>query len=46
MLDAGFRQVRAFNPYWNRSARSVEDPGGYRVVIQPAAWPAANQESS
>ena len=39
MLDAGFREVEAFNPYWSRLGRSFEDPDGYRVVIQHAAWP-------
>jgi hypothetical protein len=45
MLDAGFREVQAFNPYWSRLGRSFEDPDGYRVVIQRGAWPAATQES-
>ena len=39
MLDAGFREVDAVNPYWSRLGRSFEDPDGYRVVIQRAAWP-------
>jgi catechol 2,3-dioxygenase-like lactoylglutathione lyase family enzyme len=38
LLDAGFREVRSFNPYWNRLGRSFEDRDGYRVVIQRAAW--------
>jgi catechol 2,3-dioxygenase-like lactoylglutathione lyase family enzyme len=38
LLDAGFREVRSFNPYWGRLGRSFEDPDGYRVVIQSAAW--------
>jgi hypothetical protein len=38
LLDAGFREVRSFNPYWSRLGRSFEDPDGYRVVIQRAAW--------
>lgn len=38
LLDAGFREVRSFNPYWGRLGRSFEDPDGYRVVIQRAAW--------
>jgi catechol 2,3-dioxygenase-like lactoylglutathione lyase family enzyme len=38
LLDAGFREVQSFNPYWARQGRSFEDPDGYRVVIQHAAW--------
>lgn len=38
MLGAGFRQVRSFNPYWERQGRTYEDADGYRVVIQQAAW--------
>ncbi|KPQ11831.1 MAG: putative lyase [Saliniramus fredricksonii] len=38
MEDAGFMAVPAFNPYWDRSGRTFEDPDGYRVVIQRASW--------
>lgn len=38
LLDAGFREVQSFNPYWARQGRSFEDPDGYRIVIQRAAW--------
>ena len=38
MAQAGFREVQAFNPYWERAGRTFEDPDGYRVVIQRAAW--------
>ena len=38
MLEAGFEEVRSFNPYWQRQGRTFEDPDGYRVVIQRAAW--------
>jgi catechol 2,3-dioxygenase-like lactoylglutathione lyase family enzyme len=38
MTEAGFREVEAFNPYWQRLGRTFEDPDGYRVVIQRAAW--------
>ena len=38
MEGAGFRAVPAFNPYWDRSGRTFEDPDGYRVVIQRADW--------
>ena len=38
MLQAGFKAVEAFNPYWHELGRTFEDPDGYRVVIQRAAW--------
>jgi hypothetical protein len=34
MTLAGFQEVRAFNPYWERLGRTFEDPDGYRTVIQ------------
>lgn len=36
---AGYAPVVAFNPYWDRRGRTFEDPDGYRVVFQNAAWP-------
>ena len=30
--------VPAFNPYWDREGVTFEDPDGYRVVFQRAAW--------
>lgn len=38
MEAAGFPAVLSFNPYWDRQGRTFEDPDGYRVVIQNAAW--------
>lgn len=38
MLRAGFREVSAYNPYWDRCGRTFEDPDGYRVVLQRDAW--------
>lgn len=38
MESAGFQSVPAFNPYWDRQGKTFEDPDGYRVVIQNAAW--------
>jgi len=38
MRDAGFVAVRSFNPYWDRQGLTFEDPDGYRVVLQNAAW--------
>ncbi|WP_221419871.1 VOC family protein [Novosphingobium chloroacetimidivorans] len=40
MEAAGFSPVPAFNVYWDRQGRTFEDPDGYRIVIQNAAWPA------
>ena len=38
MLDAGFAPVAAFNPWWDRGARSFADDDGYRIVLCNAAW--------
>ena len=38
MQEAGFAPVRAFNPYWDRHGKTFEDPDGYRIVLQNAAW--------
>jgi catechol 2,3-dioxygenase-like lactoylglutathione lyase family enzyme len=38
MRNAGFAPVAAFNPYWDRNGVTFEDPDGYRVVLQNAAW--------
>jgi catechol 2,3-dioxygenase-like lactoylglutathione lyase family enzyme len=35
---AGFHPVPAFNPYWDRDGATFEDPDGYRIVLQKAAW--------
>ena len=40
MRAAGYEPVASFNPYWDRSGCTFEDPDGYRVVLQNAAWPA------
>lgn len=39
MSKAGFDPVRSFNPYWDRSGRTIEDPDGYRVVLHHGSWP-------
>jgi catechol 2,3-dioxygenase-like lactoylglutathione lyase family enzyme len=39
MRAAGYPPVASFNPYWDRSGLTFEDPDGYRVVLQNAAWP-------
>ena len=38
MRDAGFDPIPAFNPYWDRDGATFEDPDGYRIVLQRAAW--------
>ena len=38
LRDAGFDPVPSFNPYWDRDGATFEDPDGYRVVLQKAAW--------
>ena len=34
----GYRRVASANPYWDRDGVTFEDPDGYRVVLQNAAW--------
>lgn len=38
MEAAGFKPVSAYNPYWDQLGTTFEDPDGYRVVLQHAAW--------
>ncbi len=38
MEEAGYSPVASFNPYWDQHGRTFEDPDGYRVVLQNAAW--------
>ncbi len=38
MRDAGFDPIPAFNPHWDRDGATFEDPDGYRIVLQRAAW--------
>jgi len=40
MKQAGYAPVPAFNPYWDQQGKTFEDPDGYRVVLQNAAWSA------
>jgi catechol 2,3-dioxygenase-like lactoylglutathione lyase family enzyme len=39
MVAVGYAPVASYNPYWDRSGCTFEDPDGYRVVFQNAAWP-------
>tara|TARA_R110000787_G_scaffold14348_16_gene44388 strand:+ start:143 stop:541 length:399 start_codon:yes stop_codon:yes gene_type:complete len=38
MRAAGVSPVKAFNAYWDAKGVTFEDPDGYRVVLQNAAW--------
>ncbi len=38
MSTAGFKIVKSFNPYWDNSGKTFEDPEGYRVVLQNKTW--------
>ena len=35
----GTEPVASHNPYWDRSGLTFEDPDGFRIVLQNAAWP-------
>lgn len=41
LLHAGFVETEAYNPYWQVSGRTFEDPDGYRVVVQMSSWTAS-----
>ena len=45
MSVAGFKPVRSLNPYWEEQGRTYEDPDGYRVVLQRAAWESRHDDS-
>ena len=38
LIAAGGRAVRSSNPYWDVQGITIEDPDGYRLVIQNARW--------
>lgn len=38
MQASGYPPVSAHNAYWDQQGRTFEDPDGYRVVLQQAAW--------
>ena len=38
MLAAGFTEVDALNPYWDKNGKTFEDLDGYRVVLASQAW--------
>jgi YycE-like C-terminal domain len=34
----GYKPVKAFKTDWDNQGKTVEDPDGYRVVLQNARW--------
>jgi len=34
----GYEPIPSYNPYWDKNGVTFEDPDGYRVVLQNAAW--------
>lgn len=40
MIAAGYTPVPSFNPYWDHSGQTFEDPDGYRIVLCNGSWPA------
>lgn len=38
MVRQGYLPVASANPYWDVRGTTFEDPDGYRVVLQQAAW--------
>jgi hypothetical protein len=38
MLEAGFREVPSYNPYWDRCGKTFEDLDGFRVVLSRSSW--------
>ena len=38
MIRAGYAPISSHNPYWDVQGKTFEDPDGYRVVLQQAAW--------
>jgi catechol 2,3-dioxygenase-like lactoylglutathione lyase family enzyme len=38
LIDHGYTPTPSYNPYWDVSGKTFEDPDGYRVVLQQAEW--------
>ena len=38
MLEAGFAEVAALNPYWRAHGRTFVDHDGYQIVLQRERW--------
>lgn len=41
MIEAGFKRVRSFNPYWDAHGFTFEDYDGYRTVLCRDEWSGA-----
>ena len=39
LAQAGARQVRSTNPYWDRVGVTITDPDGFQVVLVAGSWP-------
>ena len=39
MIQAGFKPVDSFNPYWQQQGQTFQDYDGYRTVLQCQQWP-------
>jgi catechol 2,3-dioxygenase-like lactoylglutathione lyase family enzyme len=37
--QAGFVRVASFNPWWDESGQTYQDPDGYRTVLKNGSWP-------
>lgn len=38
LINAGFKRVKSYNPYWDKYGKTFEDIDGYRVVISGQNW--------
>jgi catechol 2,3-dioxygenase-like lactoylglutathione lyase family enzyme len=38
MIDRDYPPKPSYNPYWDVNGKTFEDPDGYRIVLQNAAW--------
>ncbi|WP_372370426.1 VOC family protein [Candidatus Uabimicrobium sp. HlEnr_7] len=38
MIEAGFREVKSYNPYWDTAGKTFSDIDEYRVVLQNREW--------
>lgn len=38
LINAGFIQVKSYNPYWDLNGKTFEDCDGYRIVLSLDDW--------
>jgi prolyl oligopeptidase len=38
MIEAGFKEVKSYNVYWDVVGKTFEDIDGYRIVLQNREW--------